>query len=264
MSFFPVTLIQGSRQVGKSYILNLLLQNNHIKSIVTLDDLTTLSAAKSNPHDFIDSLEKPIGIDEIQRAPELMLALKKYVDANKRAGDFVLTGSANIFKYPQTLDSLCGRMDLLKLNGLSLSEKFNQQGAKNILEYAFENSTETFHSLQHKPPAITSNQSWENVFCGGFPDLVLNHNPIFKQRWCESFVTTYVERDLRDLASDMVSFHKFFQYIGLMTAQQFVASNCSADLHCDHRTVQRYLDLLEMCYQIRKLPPFFSNKITGE
>ncbi len=261
MSFFPIVLIQGSRQVGKSYLLNLLLDAQKIRHIISLDDLSVLAAAKTHPHDFIDSLEKPVGIDEIQRAPELMLALKKYVDSHKRAGDFVLTGSANIFDYPETMDSLCGRIDLIKLSSLTLSEKFCIQGSKNILEYAFAHSETKWTIFQSRLPQLSPSQSWDQVFFGGFPDIVLASHSRFKQRWCESFVTAYIERDLRDLAHDMVSFHKFFQYIGLMSGQQFIANHCGTALQCDHRQGQRYLDLLEMSYQIYKLQPFFSNHI---
>jgi len=96
LEFFPVTLLHGPRQVGKSFLLHSLKREGKLSAIVTLADLTVLVQAKTNPHAFIENLPKPVRIDEIQRAPELMLALKKYVDENKRAGDFVLTGSVNI------------------------------------------------------------------------------------------------------------------------------------------------------------------------
>jgi predicted AAA+ superfamily ATPase len=106
----PVVLVNGSRQVGKSTFVKSLLNDSH--QYLTLDDPTTLMSIKKDPVMFLEGLSGPVIIDEIQRAPELFLPLKKNVDELKRYGYFVLTGSANVLSLPQIGDSLAGRIEV--------------------------------------------------------------------------------------------------------------------------------------------------------
>jgi predicted AAA+ superfamily ATPase len=97
MEHFPAVLIQGARQVGKSTVLEKLKREGYLQDTISLDDLSTLQAAKRDPQGFIKSLPERTGLDEIQRCPELVLALKEKMDQVKKPGQYVLTGSANIY-----------------------------------------------------------------------------------------------------------------------------------------------------------------------
>ena len=116
----PVILINGSRQVGKSTFVKSLLNASH--QYFTLDDATTLTSIKKDPMMFLDGLSGPVIIDEIQRAPNLFLPIKKMVDNQIIPGYFVLTGSANVLALPQLGDSLAGRMEIHTLWPLSQGE----------------------------------------------------------------------------------------------------------------------------------------------
>ena len=118
----PVVMLNGARQTGKSTLAQSLLKENHVGKYVTLDDATALSAAKHDPVGFIANLGESIVIDEIQRAPELFLAIKADVDRNRKPGRYLLTGSANVLLLPRLSESLAGRMEIFTLWPLSQGE----------------------------------------------------------------------------------------------------------------------------------------------
>ena len=126
--FFPVLLISGARQVGKS---TLALHLN-IENYITLDDINIYEMAKNNPKGFIESLEKPVIIDEIQRLPQLLISIKEYVDKDRKNGEFILTGSASLQGFKDISDSLAGRIGIVELYPLSLKEK--NQNSDNIID----------------------------------------------------------------------------------------------------------------------------------
>ena len=126
--FFPVLLISGARQVGKS---TLALHLN-IENYITLDDINIYEMAKNNPKGFIESLEKPVIIDEIQRLPQLLISIKEYVDKDRKNGEFILTGSASLQGFKEISDSLAGRIGIVELYPFSLKEK--NQSSDNIID----------------------------------------------------------------------------------------------------------------------------------
>jgi predicted AAA+ superfamily ATPase len=126
--FFPVLLISGARQVGKS---TLALHLN-IDNYITLDDINMYEMAKNNPKGFIESLSKPVVIDEIQRLPQLLISIKEYVDKERINGEFILTGSASLQGFKEISDSLAGRIGIVELYPFSLKEK--NQNSDNIID----------------------------------------------------------------------------------------------------------------------------------
>lgn len=116
----PVLLINGARQAGKSTLVKTMFKESH--QYLTLDDPTTLAAIRSDPLSFLEGLDRPSIIDEIQRAPELFVSLKKVVDERRRAGFFILAGSANVLTLPKLSESLAGRMEIHTLWPFSQGE----------------------------------------------------------------------------------------------------------------------------------------------
>ena len=118
----PVVLLHGPRQAGKSTLAQQLIADGYPARYVTLDDAIILAAARDDPAGFLSGFDGPIVLDEIQRAPELMLAIKAAVDRDRRPGRFLLTGSTKVLLLPQLADSLAGRMEIVTLLPLSQGE----------------------------------------------------------------------------------------------------------------------------------------------
>lgn len=263
MGHFPAVLIQGARQVGKSTVLEQLKREGHLRDTISLDDLSVLQTASLDPQGFIKSLPERTGLDEIQRCPELVLALKEKMDQVKNSGQYVLTGSANILSYPGIADSLAGRIDLITLEGLSLSEHLAKQHSffTDILD-AIQDSNRLFSVLQQKAREAKALSPIENyIFYGGYPSISLKQDPYYRNRWLSSYISSYCERDVRDLSKllDIVRFSQALERVGLQTAQMCVVKNLSNDCFIDQRTMHRYLEIMDMTYQIKLLRPFTGN-----
>ena len=122
LSDSPAVFVRGARQVGKSTLVRSLIDGSHPARYLTFDDASTLAAASSDPTTFIGSLDGPVILDEVQRAPELFRVLKLAIDEDRRPGRFLLTGSADVMALPQLADELAGRVALLTLRPLSSGE----------------------------------------------------------------------------------------------------------------------------------------------
>ena len=122
LSDTPVVFIRGGRQTGKTTLAREIISSEHKANYITLDSAAVLSAASADPAGFITNLKKPATIDEVQRVPELVLAIKEEVDRNRTPGRYLLTGSANILTIPKVADSLAGRMEIVTLWPLSRGE----------------------------------------------------------------------------------------------------------------------------------------------
>jgi len=149
----PVVFLRGARQTGKTTLVQMLAAGPYPAHYVTLDNVGILSAASSDPSGFIDGLEKPVVIDEAQRIPDLLLAIKEDVDRNRQPGRYILTGSADILTLPRVADALTGRMEVVTLWPLSVSE--SSGGSSTIIDELFH--PETIWSL--KPNPVFENMS---------------------------------------------------------------------------------------------------------
>ena len=144
---FPAVLLNGARQVGKSTLAHQLQKTGVIDRYVTLDDLTTLRVALADPDGFLQQFQGPVAIDEIQRAPDLLRAVKKRIDEDRKPGQFLLTGSANVLSYPGVSESLAGRVDIIPLEGLSLGELYRQEKPSSLISDLF--SGTSLYDLAH-------------------------------------------------------------------------------------------------------------------
>lgn len=257
-SHFPVVLINGARQVGKSTLVQQLLAEGIVERYITLDDITVLTAAVENPQGFLKQFSGPVAIDEVQRCPDLLLAIKHQVDQHKKPGQFLLTGSANVLSYPKVCESLAGRMDLFSLEGLSVCEA-NELPPSPFLTDLFSD-----RPLQELAQTWRPNRSFnilKSVFMGGFPEVMIKEDEYFKNRWMNAYFNSYVQRDVRDLAKnlDIVHFSKVVQILSVQTGQLLNINNVSVDVGLDQRTLTRYMKILALTFQAYLLQPYSAN-----
>ncbi len=184
-----VVLVSGPRQSGKT-TLGRKLANGGM-TYLTLDNATVLDAARSDPVGFVRGLDRAI-IDEVQRAPGLMLALKESVDADRRPGRFLLTGSADLMLLPRVADSLAGRMEVMRLFPLAQCEI---RGANSsFLAAAFAGE------VPHVAEAMVGQDLVTAVLAGGYPEALTRRSWMRRQDWYAGYVDAIVQRDVRDIA----------------------------------------------------------------
>lgn len=266
LGHFPAVLVNGARQVGKSTLVQQLKNDGTVNDYVTLDDLSTLSAARTNPEGFIERFNTSVAIDEIQRAPELLMAIKKSIDNNRTPGRFLLTGSANILSLPSVKDGLAGRMDILTLEGLSAGEYFRRPTPSSFVDDLFKGLSvkelvEKWQQELDTKPTLSIETLSNLVFYGGFPEVLLKNDTYFSNRWFSAYQTAYIERDVRDLNKllDVVLFGKLFRLVGLQSGNLMNYKNLALEIGLDQRTVSRYMEILEITFQTNQLHPWFTN-----
>ena len=213
-SIAKFSLERGPRQSGKSTLVRLIRQDGY----VTLDRATVRAGAGADPDGFVAGLPVPGALDEVQREPDLLLAVKAEIDEQRRPGRFLLTGSANVLMLPKVADALPGRMEIVELWPLSQGE--------------IDSRPESFVDAVFEPvlPAVvvarvSRDESFDRVLCGGFPESL--QRPVDRRSdWFESYLTAVVEREVRDL-SNVGSVAELTVMIRLIAAR---AGRCSTSL----------------------------------
>jgi len=243
----PIVLLKGARQVGKS---TLAMDFRH--HYVVLDDVSTRINAKDDPNRFVETLAKPVTIDEIQKVPELLESLKLYIDAHRNSGDFLITGSANILDMKQTKDTLARRIVELTLYPLSLKERADK-AQDNVIDRLFAYDFSTIE--------VETNRVVEDILKGGYPDVQNLETPLEKKLWFSSYVSTYIERDARDLGDfrDIDSFYRFVNIIAPRSTSLLNKSKIAKEVGIRVETVENYLVILEQTFQLYTLRPFYEN-----
>lgn len=252
LSDTPVVLIVGPRRAGKTTLVKKMGEAG--RTYITLDDQTVLEAARSDPAGFIRGLDRAI-IDEIQRAPDLLLAIKKTVDEDYRPGRFLLTGSANVLTLPRVADSLAGRMETLQMLPLARAEIEGR--TPTFLEHLFEGN------LQKPSKAIVGDDLVHSVLLGGFPEAIARESERRRQDWARSYLTSVLTRDLRDIAEveKLTELPKFVRLLAEHSSQLVNYSQFGASINVSHKTGQRYVGLLEQVFLIVTLQPWFTNAL---
>lgn len=247
-----VVLITGPRQAGKTTLAGKLARDD--MPFLTLDDDTTLDTAQRDPVGFVRGLDRAI-IDEVQRAPRLLLAIKRSVDIDKRPGRFLLTGSANLMALPQVSDSLAGRMALAELLPLSQSELRGKSG--NFLERVF----------QGKAPAVgepvIGAELVRTLVSGGYPEVLERPSWARRQKWFLDYLKAIIERDVRHVAKvdHLRQMPRLLRILAQHSAQLVNYSSLGAPLAISHVTTQKYVGIFEKLYLLRTLPPWYDNEI---
>jgi predicted AAA+ superfamily ATPase len=241
-------MVMGARQVGKSTLTRSIAEREHPADILTLDDRTTRLAANDDPTAFVGGLRRPALIDEVQRAPDLLLAIKESVDRDPRPGRFLLTGSANILTAPKIAEALTGRMEIVQLWPLAQVEL--AEAKTNLVDALFAGD----------PPWIDDAAVGRDVFAervarGGYPEA-RGRDGRRRSRWFESYLRTTFDRDLRDIsdARRLDEMPRLMRLLATQAANLFSARNVAGRLALDHKTVASYAELLETVFLIRRVP----------
>lgn len=253
LSDTPVVCVLGPRQCGKTTLAQHCDPDRHY---VSLDDQAYFDLALRDPQGFVDDLPERVAIDEVQRVPELTLAIKRSVDANRKPGRFLLTGSANLLQLPRLADSLAGRMECLYLQPLSMSEIRRTPGQFLSVYLAGNLSLEMPPSGKPSPSALP-----KLLVAGGFPESVLR-DPDRADRWKTGYLQSIVERDIADIA-EVKDAHDLMRLLALLAGRSAQLLNQSAlanALGHSRATIDRYLTLLERLFLIRRLPAWHSNR----
>jgi hypothetical protein len=247
LSTFPVVLLNGARQVGKS---TLALQN--FENYLTFDDGELRLFAKENPKGFLKNLDLPICLDEIQKVPTLLEYIKMHIDSNRVNGNFLLTGSSNVLDHRESKDTLAGRLCELRLHPLSSKEK-NDKPSENVIEKLLNRDFKL-------PKKDYSDAVCEHILDGGYPEI-LELDGLQKELWFKSYIATYIERDARDLADirDIDSFIKFVNVLASRSGTILNKSSLSNDIGIKDITTENYLSIITRIYQATLLKPYFVN-----
>lgn len=246
----PVVLLIGPRQAGKSTLVQTLVPPDRY---VTLDDATVLAAAQRDPAGVLAPFTELTVVDEVQRAPDLLLAVKVAVDRRRGPGRFLLTGSANVLLVPRVADSLAGRMEILDLYPLSQGEIEGRR--EGFLDAVFG------HRLPRAPGAPDRADVVHRILRGGYPD-VYGRSEGRRRRWFTSYITAVLQRDVRDLAN-IEKLTALPSLLALLAARTGGLLNLAdvgrGTTGLPYATLQRYMALLQTTFLVRLIPAWATN-----
>lgn len=243
-----VVAVLGPRQAGKSTLLSAIAKRRGMP-LVSLDDETALRQARSDPVGFIADLGRPVAIDEVQRAPGLLLAIKTSVDRDPSPGAFLLTGSANLLTAPRIVDSLAGRMGIVTLLPLSQSE-IARHPPDNVVDRLFAGTPPTSVSTHVGRATFV-----ERALVGGYPEVVLGPMGV-RREWHAGYLETLMSRDLRDLddVRKAGEVPRLLRALAARASSTVSWTPLGRDLGLDRRTVTSYAQLLDALYLTQLVP----------
>lgn len=254
----PVVVLTGSRQTGKSTLVRRLLSPP--RPYYSLDELDVRAQAEKTPDELVGRGER-LALDEVQRVPHLLLAVKRAVDQARTPGRYIVTGSANLLLMESVSDSLAGRASYLTLWPLARREALGHGRAGCWPELFEQPVSEWLDLLQDlgAPPA-----DWRALARrGGYPvPAVEMGDPGDRDIWFDGYVRTYLERDLQDLSAidNLVDFRRLMGAACLRLGQLVNQTELGRDVQLPQPTVRRWLNLLETSYQLVRLPPYSINR----
>lgn len=248
----PVVMINGPRQCGKTTLVRSLSTTG--RPYLTLDDDTTLAAARTDPAGFVRDLDT-VTIDEVQRAPDLLRAIKRSVDDDRRPGRFLLTGSANVLTLPRVAESLAGRMEVVTLLPLAQAEV---QGTSSMFLEA------TFAGRPPEPRTLLVGRDLVHaVIGGGYPEMLVRSDPRRRSAWARDYVRAIVERDVRDVAEidKLEQMPPLLRALAHHAGQLTNFAQLAGQLRLDDKTARRYVGVLEQLFLVRRIEPWFRNHL---
>lgn len=251
---FPVILVTGARQVGKTTLLRHL--GGADRAYVTLDDPLVLRLAKEDPALFMQRFPGPVLIDEIQYAPELLPYIKMAVDENRVPGRFWLTGSQQFLLMRDISESLAGRVGILELLGLSRMEAEGRASEHK----PFLPDADALQASAYKRGELSLQGLYSLIWRGSFPSLALSPD-MDRDLYLSSYVQTYLQRDVRDLAQvgDEMAFLRFLRACAARTAQLCNMAELARDADVAPNTAKKWLSILRASGMVYTLEPYFTN-----
>ena len=261
---FPVVMITGPRQVGKTTLLNMIKKENDEEiNFVTLDNLDIRKLAIEDPELFLRTFKTPLIIDEFQYAPQLLSYIKIIVDKNRlesfenskvnKNGLFYLTGSQAFQTMSNVTESLAGRVGILNLYALT------QREVENINETFFIPEKDILESKIRKK-RLTTLELYEKIIKGSYPELYNNENMNIRN-YFETYITTYIERDIRQLINvqDELKFYKFISNVAVRTAQELNMTDICNEIGISNVTGENWLSILINTGLVYLLQPYSNN-----
>jgi predicted AAA+ superfamily ATPase len=248
----PVVMINGPRQSGKTTLVRAFTDPG--RGYVNLDDDTALAAARSDPAAFIRGYDRAV-IDEVQRAPELLRAIKVSVDRDRRPGRFLLTGSADLLTLPTVSDSLAGRMEVVSLLPLSQAEVRGKRPA--FMDKAFAGA------LVKPPERSVGSDLVHAVLAGGYPDMLARAQPQRRQAWAREYVKAIVQHDVRDVA-DVEKLDRMPRLVRMLAHHAGQLTNFAqvgSKISLDDKTTRKYVAILEQLFLVRRLESWSRNRL---
>lgn len=249
----PVVLLSGPRQAGKTTLIRQFVSAQ--RKFITLDDAATLLAARRDPVGLIRELDGAV-IDEVQRAPELLLAIKKSVDEDRRPGRFLLTGSANLMSLPTVADSLAGRMETLFLLPLAGCEL--QSSAGNWIDFVYAG-----HAPVTQSPEV-GRKLVSRVVRGGYPEALARVDARRREAWAKQYVSALLQRDVREIANieKLDQLPRLLKALAQMAGQLCNFAQLGGQLGFDSKTVSKYVAVFEQMFLLRRVQPWSSNRLS--
>ena len=258
LDVMPVVVVTGARQTGKSTLAQRLAPGP--RRFISLDDLDMYDAAERDPASLLGA-PGPVTLDEIQRAPNLLRAIKGHVDNHRTPGRFLLTGSANLALMARVSESLAGRASYLTLWPMARREQLGL-GRAGVWEDLLSTPDAAWQEVVADQP--TYPEDWRiAVRRGGFPDPAVHIEADARRFiWFDGYIQTYLERDLATLSSvaSLVDFRRLVRIACLRIGQIVNQTEMGRDTSIPQPTVHRYLNLLEVSYLLLRLPAYAVNK----
>jgi len=254
--FFKVLLVTGARQVGKTTMLKYLSEGQR-RTYVSLDNMGARNLAKSDPVLFFQTYKPPIIIDEVQYAPELFSQIKIMCDESEETGQFWLTGSQRYAMMKNVQETLAGRVGILELYSLSMSEK---DGIHFDGDLDF--SLPSLQARQNKAPRNDITHVYEHIWRGGMPQVIhADHEQ--RQEYYNAYISTYLMRDVVELGgvTDTVRFQKFLTACAALISQQLNLKTLADTADIAQPTAKEWLRLLESLGIICLLQPYANNAL---
>lgn len=248
----PVVMVTGPRQSGKTTLVREFTAPG--RAYLTLDDDTVLDAARRDPAGFMRGLDRAI-IDEVQRVPELLRAIKRSVDDDRRPGRFLLTGSANVLTLPQVSESLAGRMEIVSLLPLSRAEIRGTKPA--FLEKAFAGKLVT------PSETMVGNELARTALTGGYPEMLRRKDAKRRRAWARDYIKAIVQRDVRDVAEveKLDQLPRLLRVLAHHSGRLTNFTQIGGQLGLDDKTTRRYVAVLEQLFLVHRVEPWFRNEL---
>jgi len=256
-SHFPVVVVTGARQVGKTTLIKHCFENK--MKTITFDPVLDMENARGEPEYFLQNNPAPLFLDEIQYAPELLGPLKRSIDKNRENGSYILSGSQNLSVLKDVAESLAGRAAILNLMGMSSAELHGETQNVSFLEQLLTETNVTGAILNASSvPKVFVTQA----FKGGYPGLLSLPDDLISEYWA-SYMQTYIERDVRRVAAikNLQRFGKFFSLLAALSGCEINFNQLGRELQVDRNTAHEWTEIARATFQWYTVPAYSKNAI---